>query len=61
MYIDISDRELGYDPANRPGNLEVDPEGDVDVETRNGFTSCMAKWEKLSRRRGIRRLQQRMI
>jgi len=61
LYIDISDRELGYDPANRPENLEVEPEGGSRCRDQTGLTSCTAKWKKLSWRRGIRRLQEMMI
>jgi hypothetical protein len=45
-----------YNETNQPENLEVKPKKEVDTDHKG-----TERWKKLSRRRGIRRLQFMMM
>ena len=49
-----------YDRPNRPETLEVDLKRKK-IQTRKAHIFCKVKWKKLSRKWGIRRLQEMMM
>ena len=49
-----------HDRPNRPVNLEVEPEEEVDADEKGPYILQM-KWKKPSRKWGIRRLQEMMM